>query len=103
MSRYEDGCGLLQLAHSFPPEILYANYWYRSGTNATMRDHLRGILRSYGRPITVPIENVINLTQEEIGRVETFVRKHRLKESKHNILFECSSKSGQSFVTPPSP
>ncbi|QBR71729.1 hypothetical protein CU048_11085 [Beijerinckiaceae bacterium] len=58
------------------------------------------ILRSYGRPITVPIENVIDLTQEEIGRVETFVRKHRLKESGPNILFECSSKSGQSFVTP---
>ena len=42
----ENGCGLLQLAHSFPPEILYANYWYRSGTNATMRDHLAGIVKS---------------------------------------------------------
>ena len=50
----EHGCGLLQLAHSFPPEILYANYWYRSGTNKTMRDHLRrsctASLRSYRRP-----------------------------------------------------
>lgn len=36
----EDACGLLQLAHSIPPEILYANYWYRSGTNDTMRRHL---------------------------------------------------------------
>jgi hypothetical protein len=40
----ENGCGLLQLAHTFPPEILYANYWYRSGTNATMRNHLRGVV-----------------------------------------------------------
>ncbi|MFN3077961.1 MAG: class I SAM-dependent methyltransferase [Alphaproteobacteria bacterium] len=40
----EDACGLLALAHTFPPEILYANYWYRSGTNATMREHLRGIV-----------------------------------------------------------
>ena len=39
----EHACGLLQLAHTFPPEILYANYWYRSGTNATMRNHLHGI------------------------------------------------------------
>lgn len=39
----EDACGLVQLAHTFPPEILYANYWYRSGTNETMRKHLRGI------------------------------------------------------------
>jgi hypothetical protein len=44
VARNENGCGLLQLAHTFPPEILYANYWYRSGTNATMRDHLRGIV-----------------------------------------------------------
>jgi SAM-dependent methyltransferase len=42
----ENGCGLLQLAHTFPPEILYANYWYRSGTNATMRNHLRGVVES---------------------------------------------------------
>ena len=46
VTKDENGCGLLQLAHSFPPEILYANYWYRSGTNATMRDHLAGIVQS---------------------------------------------------------
>ncbi len=54
----EGACGLLQLAHTFPPEILYANYWYRSGTNATMRGHLRKIAESAtaqvaGRPLTV--------------------------------------------------
>jgi len=43
VSKAEDACGLLQLANSIPPEILYANYWYRSGTNMTMREHLRGI------------------------------------------------------------
>ena len=26
-----------------PPEVLYSSYWYRSGTNNTMRSHLRGI------------------------------------------------------------
>lgn len=45
-SAQENACGLLQLAHTFPPEILYANYWYRSGTNATMRNHLVGIVGS---------------------------------------------------------
>lgn len=39
----ENACGLLQMAHSVPPEILYSAYWYRSGTNQTMRDHLQGI------------------------------------------------------------
>lgn len=39
----ENACGLLQMAQSVPPEILYAAYWYRSGTNKTMRTHLKGI------------------------------------------------------------
>jgi len=40
----ENACGLLQMQHSVPPEILYAAYWYRSGTNSTMRNHLKGIV-----------------------------------------------------------
>lgn len=39
----ENACGLLQMEHSVPPEILYAAYWYRSSTNSTMRNHLKGI------------------------------------------------------------
>lgn len=58
------------------------------------------ILRAYGRPITVPIENVIRLTDAEIERVERFVQKGRIAENEHRIIFECSSTSGQSFVTP---
>jgi SAM-dependent methyltransferase len=42
----ENACGLLQMEHSVPPEILYYAYWYRSGTNATMRNHLKGITES---------------------------------------------------------
>ncbi|MBV5347093.1 class I SAM-dependent methyltransferase [Lamprocystis purpurea] len=40
----ERACGLLQMEHTVPPEILYSAYWYRSGTNDTMRQHLRGIV-----------------------------------------------------------
>ncbi len=39
----EQACGLLQMEHTVPPEVLYSAYWYRSGTNNTMRQHLRGI------------------------------------------------------------
>lgn len=39
----ENACGLLQMEHSVPPEVLYFSYWYRSGTNRTMREHLVGI------------------------------------------------------------
>ena len=40
----ERACGLLQMEHSVPPEILYSAYWYRSGTNNTMRNHLQGLV-----------------------------------------------------------
>lgn len=46
VTQSETACGLLQMAHSLPSEILYANYWYRSGTNQTMRDHLKSIVDS---------------------------------------------------------
>ena len=42
----ENACGLLQMEHSVPSEILYAAYWYRSGTNNTMRNHLKNIVDS---------------------------------------------------------
>ncbi len=39
----ETSCGLLQALYTVPPEIMYQTYWYRSGTNSTMRDHLKGL------------------------------------------------------------
>ena len=36
-------CGLLQLRDTVPPEALYRNYWYRSGTNESMRRALAEI------------------------------------------------------------
>jgi NDP-4-keto-2,6-dideoxyhexose 3-C-methyltransferase len=35
-------CTLVQLMHTVNPELLYRNYWYRSGVTATMRSHLQG-------------------------------------------------------------
>src|SRR3990172_5279223 len=42
-TRDESSCGLLQTSCTLPPEILYSTYWYRSGMNRTMRDHLSTI------------------------------------------------------------
>ncbi len=47
----ENACGLLQMEHSVPSEILYAAYWYRSGTNNTMRSHLKDIVDSVANTI----------------------------------------------------
>jgi 6-pyruvoyl-tetrahydropterin synthase len=79
--------------------VLLSQIWPNNFQNydGTVRP---SILRSYGRPITVPIENIINLTAREMEDVETFVQTRRLREFDHRILFECSSKSGQSFITP---
>ncbi|MBF0168526.1 MAG: hypothetical protein HQL45_12945 [Alphaproteobacteria bacterium] len=58
------------------------------------------MLRVYGAPITVPIQCVLNLRQEEIARVESFVREKELHSYRHRVLFESNSMSGQSFVDP---
>lgn len=48
-----DGCGLLQLAHSYDLDEMYgANYGYRSGLNASMVAHLKAKverIKGYGR------------------------------------------------------
>nr|WP_321397833.1 class I SAM-dependent methyltransferase [uncultured Desulfobacter sp.] len=45
-TRDENACGLLQMENTVPPEVLYSAYWYRSGTNNTMRNHLKQITTS---------------------------------------------------------
>ena len=57
------------------------------------------ILRAYNKPITVPVSPVIRLSPAEVENVRIFAESHHLEEKKHVILFECSPKSGQSFVT----
>lgn len=37
------GCNLVQLRHTASPDNLYRNYWYKSGTNQSMRDALADI------------------------------------------------------------
>src|SRR6185312_14246693 len=44
-------CRLLQLRHTVPPEMMYQNYWYRSGTNQTMRDALADISGSASKVV----------------------------------------------------
>ena len=38
-------CKLVQLAHTVNSDLMYESYWYRSGINQTMRDHLAGIVQ----------------------------------------------------------
>jgi hypothetical protein len=38
-------CGLLQLADSIEPDLVYRKYWYRSGINASMQTALLNLVR----------------------------------------------------------
>ncbi|MFZ2448244.1 MAG: class I SAM-dependent methyltransferase [Syntrophobacteraceae bacterium] len=57
----EKACGLLQMEHSVPPEILYCSYWYRSGTNQTMRQHLEGIVNEAVGLLNKPAATVLDI------------------------------------------
>jgi hypothetical protein len=60
-TRKQDACGLLQLAHTLPPKVLYTNYWYRSGTNETMRGHLKGVTDSILGLLPENCSNVLDI------------------------------------------
>lgn len=57
----EKACGLLQTVTSVPPAILYSAYWYRSGTNQTMRDHLKGIADKAAAMVGNPVARVLDI------------------------------------------
>lgn len=40
-----DACGLIQLRHTVPPQIMFRDYGYRSGVNTTMRTHLQALVK----------------------------------------------------------
>jgi len=58
------------------------------------------IFRSYPGKITVPVEPVLNLSDEEVEHVAQFAARHALQRYKHVILFECSPASNQSPLDP---
>jgi hypothetical protein len=58
------------------------------------------IFRGYSKPITVPVQPVVRLSDKEVENVRRFADRHQLGDKGKVILFECASSSGQSFVTP---
>jgi len=52
------GCGLLQLEHNTPLELLYKKYWYVSGINQTMRDALADVAGK--------VEKLVNLSPGDL-------------------------------------
>lgn len=53
------GCGLLQLRHTINQELLYRNYWYRSGVNATMRKALADVANAAEQLVSLQSGNTV--------------------------------------------
>lgn len=84
-----------QFDHVFLTQIAparFANY------DGTVRP---SIFRNFGSPLTVPIDVTINLKPEERAAVDAWFAGTPAADASQVVLFECSSKSGQSFVTLP--
>lgn len=53
-------CSLVQLGETTPPEEMYHDrYGYRSGINATMREHLKGIVKAATKMADVGINDIV--------------------------------------------
>jgi SAM-dependent methyltransferase len=57
----EKACGLLQMRKSVPPSVLYSAYWYRSGTNNTMRAHLAEIAKTASEMVDADKASVLDI------------------------------------------
>ena len=57
------------------------------------------VFRNYGGPVNVPADVAINLTEQETAEVDRWFRASPASGASQVILCECSSKSGQSFMT----
>lgn len=79
----EDACGLVQLRHTFPSDIMYSDYWYASGVNQTMRDALADITRRAA--------NFVSLSKGDIAvdigcNDGTLLKSYKLINSELNLV-----------------
>lgn len=73
----EHACGLLQMSKSVPPSVLYASYWYRSGTNQTMRDHLSGIAHTVTKMIGKAEATVLDIGCNDGTLLKAYPKRYR--------------------------
>ena len=57
------------------------------------------IFRGFPRALTVPVDVTIALTEEETAAVDSWVNASPIASASQVVLCECSSKSGQSFMS----
>ena len=55
----ENACGLVQLRHTTPGDLMYSSYGYRSGINQTMTQHLGGIARGLEEKLKLQPDDLV--------------------------------------------
>ena len=94
-SKKDNGCGLLQLQHTVPPDLLYRKFWYKSGVNQTIRDDLEDIVRKAEKKIDLYDGDFVIDIGANDGTLLRFYKNSSLKlvgfEPATNLLEEASS------------
>ena len=94
-SKKDNGCGLLQLRHTVPPDLLYRKFWYKSGVNQTIRNDLEDIVRKVEEKIDLHDDDFVIDIGANDGTLLRFYKNSSLKligfEPATNLLEEANS------------
>lgn len=71
-----EACGLFQLADTVSPELLYREYWYRSGVNEMMRDNLADVVKQVLRTVTLTGRDLVLDIGANDGTLLSFYREY---------------------------
>ena len=87
-------CGLLQLKHTVPPDLLYRKFWYKSGVNQTIRNDLEDIVRRVEEKIDLHDDDFVIDIGANDGTLLRFYKNSSLKligfEPATNLLEEAN-------------
>ena len=91
-------CGLGQLAHSIDQESLFRDYWYRTGMNGTMRNHMADLARAVSREIDIKDKDLVVEVGTNDGTLLRDFKKGRLVGFEPSNLCPKESKRGIRWI-----
>lgn len=91
-------CGLGQLAHSIDQESLFREYWYRTGMNGTMREHMANLAKAVSQEISIKDEDLVVEVGANDGTLLKNFKKGRLIGFEPSDLCPKEIKSGVHWV-----
>ncbi|KKU07750.1 MAG: NDP-hexose 3-C-methyltransferase TylCIII [Candidatus Magasanikbacteria bacterium GW2011_GWA2_45_39] len=81
------GCGLVQLRHTLPIDLMYREFWYVSGVNQSMRDALADVVRNVERIVPLQAGDIVL----DIGSNDSTLLRSYHKPSIVRVGFEPAS------------